>query len=353
MIRLPRGLLPFRRGPGSSGPGSLGAERPGPDILGPERIADAVPAQTVAPDMAGMGPDDIPFSGTVGVSVIRPARLTRRTGVLLMIHGLGSDWDEHDRLAPLWAARYDMICLQIRDRHAGPRGLEIPVDLGKHQVVDALRAVLWALGRWRADRRRIVVWGGSGGGHMALLCGAYAPELFSAVIACCPFTPTLPGEIPGDWQDGWIRRCVPGGPVPSAARALRDPAGLAHRFACPVLLLHGDADPVTGIEHSHRILRAAQRQGAQVRLVTIPGGDHDFFGGPPGLASRKEATERHADTLLRASARRPGIFRAGPLAAGWSLQAGPDGLPVLRAGPPDTAGTGTGAPGPGSGDGRP
>lgn len=294
--------------------------------LEPQRFPQAVRAQAVVD-----APGDIAFDGWVGVSIVAPVHLTPETGLLLMIHGLGSDWDEHDAVARDWAQRYDMICLQVRDRHAGPRGLECPMDLGKYQAVDCLRAVAWTLGRWPCDRRRIVVWGGSGGGHMALMSMVLAPALFSAGIVCCPYThPTLPGELGGEWQDGWIRRCIPEGPVPEEEIFIRSPLRLAHRLTRPLLLMHGDADTVVSVEHSRRLAARLGELGAPLRYREVAGGNHDLSGGPAGLSSRIEATEREAGDLLSESftmeGRMPG---RDPIFGDWLVETADDGLPTL------------------------
>jgi acetyl esterase/lipase len=265
-----------------------------------DRYPTAVPAQEVTVERPG----DIPFAGWVGVSVSRPTVRRERPGLLLMIHGLGSDWDEHDRLARRWADRYGLVCLQVRERHAGPRGLEIPADLGKYQTVDCLRAILWALDREDVDPRRVLLWGGSGGGHLALQCALYAPELFAGVVACAPITQmTYPGEISNEWQDGWIRRAIPSGPIPTDEVELRSPVHLIGRLHCDAVVLHGDRDPVVSCEHSRRLVDAAQGRVQTLRYIELPGGDHDFGGAPAGLGTRADATEHYAAHIL-AEARR-------------------------------------------------
>lgn len=295
-----------------------------------QRFPAAVPAQSVS-DEPGQVAGEVPFGGKIGVSAALPARVTPETGLLLMIHGMGSDWDEHDALAGQWADRYNMICLQVRDRHAGPRGLEIPVDLGKYQTIDCLRAVAWALGRWPCDHRRIVVWGGSAGGHMALMSMILAPELFAAGIVCCPFThPTMPGEITEEWQDGWMRRCIPDGPVPEEEIDIRSPLRLVHRLTRPLLVMHGDADDVVSVVHSRRLTAALAARNAPARYVEIPGADHDLCGRPAGFSSRKEATEREADSLLRGRFPIEGHFlRHDPVIGGWLVETAAEDLPML------------------------
>ena len=55
-------------------------------------------------------------------------------------------------------------------------------------VQDILDAVAWAKKTHSIDADRVYVAGGSGGGHMALLAAAKAPDVFAAVAAFCPIT---------------------------------------------------------------------------------------------------------------------------------------------------------------------
>lgn len=277
-------------------------------------VNDAADAQSVLKSLPG----EVPFQGQVGVRITSPSQASNNSGLLVIVHGLGSDWDEHDRLAENWAEEFDVHCLQLRDRHAGPRGLQPPMDLGKYQTIDLLRAVCWAIGNLSFNHRRLFVWGGSGGGHMVLQAAIMAPELFTQAIACCPYTTiTRPGEIAGDWCDGWVRMLVERGSdldnVPRHELDIRSPLLHTNRLSTPLLLLHGDSDAVVSVEHS-RALAAAMAASVDFRYVEIPGGDHDFFGGPPGLSSRKEATETLAETILKGIGRLGGNWASTPFA---------------------------------------
>ena len=289
-----------------------------------ERFEKAVVAQPVT----AAKPGDIPFEGYVGVSVTQPNRMTAGTGLLLMIHGLGSDWDEHDKLAAEWSERYDMLCLQVRDRHAGERGMAVPMDFGKYQTIDCLRAVQWVLGRYDVDAKRIVVWGGSGGGHVTLQCALFAPDLFAAAISCCPYThPTVEGEIVGEWQDGWIRRCIPEGAPPASEQAIRSPLVNVERLKTPVLLMHGSEDRVVHPLHSRRLAEAARAAGRPLRYREITGGDHNFYGGLDGLYSRKNATELLGNHLMISkSAQSVRIAATKPTEGWWVRPNRRDGL---------------------------
>jgi len=293
-----------------------------------QHFGDVIPAQTVN----NATPGDIPYCGNIGVSVVLPEVRTARTGLLVMIHGLGSDWDEHDDTARDWADRFDLICIQVRDRHAGPRGLEIPVDLGKYQTIDVLRACQWAVRRFAPDLRRIFIWGGSGGGHMGLMATIMAPNLFAGAVICAPFThPTFPGDIPEEWQDGWIRRCIPDGPVPQCEILVRSPLELHQHIRTPIVLIHGDKDNVVSCEHSRRLANKLFGTPGKFLYVELEGADHDFFGGRSGCDSRKVASETLAGDMLNGKADENGRFPVSEvLACGWCCELQDDEWLYLR-----------------------
>ena len=46
----------------------------------------------------------------------------------------------------------------------------------------------------------------------------------------------------------------------------------------PLLLLHGESDERVSVEDSRALAAGIERAGGTVRLVTVPGGDHDLTG---------------------------------------------------------------------------
>ena len=117
----------------------------------------------------------------------------------------------------------------------------------------------------------------------------------------------MPGQfsVP-EWQDGWMRRCVPEGPVPEREVEVRNPLALCANIDAPVVLMHGSGDREVAVEHSQMMSEALRQAGAKVVYREIPGGDHQFAGGPSGLDSRAQATETVADDIMR-NTRRPQI----------------------------------------------
>ncbi|SEU43130.1 alpha/beta hydrolase family protein [Nonomuraea wenchangensis] len=138
------------------------------------------------------------------------------------------------------------------------------------------------LGRTLADargpgRRRPMLYGISYGAYLALLAVAAEPDLWARAAVIAPF---LSGrEL---YRDG-----------PPSVRALldrlggqveldddlgpRDLARLADRMRPPIMIVHGEQDPIIPVTHSRRLhsrLLAAAHPVAPVYLE-IPGSDHD------------------------------------------------------------------------------
>ncbi|MFI7690150.1 alpha/beta hydrolase family protein [Nonomuraea sp. NPDC049655] len=128
---------------------------------------------------------------------------------------------------------------------------------------------------------RPMLYGASYGAYLALLACAAQADLWSRAAVVAPF---LSGrEL---YEDG-----------PPPVRALLDRLGgrtgiddelgprdllrLAGRMRLPLLIVHGDDDPIIPVEHSRRLyarLRAAQwPEGAAPTYLEVPGGGHDLL----------------------------------------------------------------------------
>ncbi|MVZ99052.1 prolyl oligopeptidase family serine peptidase [Actinomadura sp. LD22] len=140
--------------------------------------------------------------------------------------------------------------------------------LDAHDCADAATH-LAATGR--ADPDRTVIWGASAGGYTALRALA-TTDTFTAAIAHCPVID------PATWRDAAPKFQAHHadtliGPWPDTAPTYEERSLLHHPedITRPVLILHGDNDPITPPAQS-RALAAAL--GAQARLLTFPGEGH-------------------------------------------------------------------------------
>jgi acetyl esterase/lipase len=172
---------------------------------------------------------------------------------------------------------------------------------------DAKAALRWA----RANREilgidadRVVAWGESAGGHLALLLGLTAGiasldgvvgahleqrTSVNGVVAWYPvsdFAALNAQRLPGstadhEAADSFESRFL-GAPIPSIPELAAMASPMHHVRACvpPVQLHHGDADAVVPYAQSSALGDALLAYGNDVELRTVPGSDHFWTGAP-------------------------------------------------------------------------
>lgn len=139
------------------------------------------------------------------------------------------------------------------------------------------------------DQKRIIVYGTSAGGHLALMAGLL-PTGNEIDLPSCKDAPR-PAAIldffgPTDLTtirsiDGKLHPAVPRwiGEVPDLTKAARNvsPVHWLDKSAPPVFIVHGDADEVVPISQSIDLDRRLAELGVQHEFVIVPGGGHGKF----------------------------------------------------------------------------
>lgn len=130
---------------------------------------------------------------------------------------------------------------------------------------------------WGSPTHTAIV-GSSAGGFTALGVAASDPQSIAAVIAAYPVT-DLSGRADGTdrFERHYIDSLV--GKLPDAARlrSARSPINFAERLAAvPILLMHGDKDPVVPIEQSKAFVERCLAAGAEIEFVIYEGEGHGF-----------------------------------------------------------------------------
>jgi dipeptidyl aminopeptidase/acylaminoacyl peptidase len=140
----------------------------------------------------------------------------------------------------------------------------------------------------QAHHRRMVIWGASAGGYTALRALALT-DVFAAGIARCPVVD------PATW-----RRAAPKfqahhaegliGPWPDRAKIYQERSALhnANLINQPVLIIHGEDDPITPIQESRAL---ADALGVDAELITFPGEGHTLRS-PAAVTAAIEAEHR-------------------------------------------------------------
>lgn len=182
--------------------------------------------------------------------------------------------------------------------------------LAMHDVIDAVE---FAKTRARIDPKRVYLFGGSGGGHMALLMAARAPQIWAGVSTWVPITDLTAWHAESlakkTGYAAMIEKCCGGPPGPATAVEYRRRSplfGLEAASRVPVDINVGIHDGHTGTVLASHSLRAfdvlAQAAGMPDRGLTDD--DIAFIVDrrqiPPSLAAETEADpERQKAVLFR------------------------------------------------------
>lgn len=233
----------------------------------------------------------IPFAAPGGtplhLNLYRPLQKGRYPVVVLLY---GGAWQRgapilEDRLARYLAARG--FCVFVPEYRHAPV-YRYPAQL--EDIRSALAFVRQEGGRYEADPSRIVLWGKSAGGHLAMLA-AYQPDLppVAGVVSYYgPIDLTAGYNDPPRPDPIDVRRSLEIflGRPPNALRAqylAASPSSYASRPLPPTLLVQGGRDHIVLPKFPRRLRDRLHRTGTRAALVEIPWADHAFdslFFGP-------------------------------------------------------------------------
>jgi len=160
---------------------------------------------------------------------------------------------------------------------------------------DAARFLLKNAQNYNLDTERYGVWGGSAGGHLSLMTAlgkdedflgdsalAEVPLDFKCVASYYPLTSLVNRDVlvGSKFEDPSVLLHVLDGPFsekPELARLL-SPVEYLSETSPPILLLHGEKDPILSIKNSRYMVDVAKEKGANVRLLAVQNAAHSFHG---------------------------------------------------------------------------
>jgi len=229
----------------------------------------------------------------VDILVINPEALDDATGLMLALHGWGNNRYQYRDMMEDFSKRYNVVCISPEFRDSGfdasPNGTGIkqPYDFSHLQVIDTLSSLQAVrLRSPKLNDRRTFIWGGSQGGHIAVLATEFAPHTFALTIDACGIAyPT-----PEFWEKaGWHGE--------GAEFEIRDTRRFVDKIQNKVVLFHGIKDELVNVQESYDLETALRNADKEVEAHYYPNGDH--FLRPD--SSRMEATIEHAsrDLLTR------------------------------------------------------
>ncbi|MGH9628079.1 MAG: alpha/beta hydrolase fold domain-containing protein [Bryobacteraceae bacterium] len=152
-------------------------------------------------------------------------------------------------------------------------------------VTDVLKAAEWFrknAGDWGVDRKRIVVTGGSAGGHLSLMVGMTPKSAklgptsrVAAVVNFYGITDVqdqLQGPNMREYAVTWIPE--QDGRFDLARRV--SPVTYVRKDLPAILTIHGTVDETVPYEHGVNLTKALRDAGADAEMISVPGGAHGF-----------------------------------------------------------------------------
>ncbi len=216
------------------------------------------------------------------LDVMQSTRSTakKRPGVLV-IHGGGwTGGTKESQVVP--------VCLRYLEK--GFVVVNVEYRLAKAAIApaaveDVLKAAAWFrknAKKYHVDPNKIVVTGGSAGGHLALMVGMTPktanlgkPAKVAAVVNFYGITDVndqLQGPNKRTYAVTWVPEMK--GRQDLALRV--SPMTYVRKDLPPILTLHGDADPTVPYEHGVKLTKALREAGAHAEMITVPQGKHGF-----------------------------------------------------------------------------
>jgi len=232
------------------------------------------------------------YSKKIFIYIVEPSIINDQTGIMHYAHGWGGNRYQYRDVQKEFADRYNLICIATEYRQSGyyfdpvtGTGADVPYDASHYQVIDCLNAVRKAISLYPSiNRRRLISFGGSQGGHVAMLMSIFCPHTFAFVVSGSGISHADPKIT------GWAGRDFSADEL-----AIRDVIRMAGRVQCPVALMHGTADTVVAVDHTRLLEKALRENGKTVRVKYVEGGGHAL----EPVTDRKTVTVELADDWLK------------------------------------------------------
>ena len=262
---------------------------------------------------------DIPYAGTdhhrqqLDLLLPRERATEAPLPVIAYVHGggwsLGSRLMARPQVAPhVDSGRYAAVAIGYR------LSGEVSYPAQIHDANAGIRWIHANAGRYGLDPDRICAMGSSAGGHLTALLGTTngsaehagslgpSPELSSdvqcAVDLFGPTDLTVPDSEERRAASAGApssREMLLGAPVSEVPELARSASPLHQVDAGdpPFLLIHGTKDPLVAYSDSVALDAALRKAGVHSELMTIEGGGHGDFFGPPIVTRVRAFLDRH------------------------------------------------------------
>jgi acetyl esterase/lipase len=249
------------------------------------------PEPTAAKDIVYVSPDTPDYDAKAQIlDVYQNADATKKSPVLVYMHG--GAWN-HGAKPESWhgfrawlAAGFSVVTVEYRmaDAHFAPAGVQ--------DVRCALSWIKQNATKYNFDATRVVTYGTSAGGHLALLA-AILPAKNDIDLPQCKSQPHISAVLdfygpyhlepnePGAFTSPSTKRWMGPNPQPSleAKERAMSPSTYVNKSMPPVFIAQGDADPTVPYAASVTLHADLEKLGVKNIFDTVPGGGHG--GWPP------------------------------------------------------------------------
>jgi acetyl esterase/lipase len=220
---------------------------------------------------------DRPGGVEVKLDIARPKNGNGPFPLFVFIHGGGWEWGDkaefRDALPRI--ARIGYVCASVDYRRAP--ACQFPAQLD--DVRSAITFLCKNAAKYHLDPDRVALFGGSAGGHLALLAGFTAANDVPGqrIRAIASFAG--PTDLPHLYVKVKGRDLVSDllGTTDRQARIASDASPITHvrRDVPPVITIHGEKDELVPISQAMSLHHALEAAGATQELLVVPGGGHD------------------------------------------------------------------------------
>ncbi len=152
-------------------------------------------------------------------------------------------------------------------------------------VSDVLEAAAWFhknAKRWNVDTKRIVVTGGSAGGHLALMVGMapksahFGPATKVAAVINFYGITDVEDQLQGPNMRKYAVTWVPEQQGRSDLAHKLSPLTYVRRNTPAILTIHGNADQTVPYEQGVQLTKALRDVKADAEMISVPNGKHGF-----------------------------------------------------------------------------
>ncbi|HSO40652.1 MAG TPA: S9 family peptidase [Labilithrix sp.] len=273
-------------------------------------LADPLPESLRGRAMVAGEAVEIPsFDGKkVPAFLYRPAGVTGPVPAIIDVHG-GPTAQSRRTFSPFrqYAASKGYAVLVPNVRGSTGYGKTYTrldnLDLGGGPLKDVVACKRWLVANASVAADKVVVFGGSYGGYMALVAEAFAPDEFAANVDFFGVSDlkTLVESFPPYWASAasYIHQKFgdPKNPAHAAYQHDRSPIHFVGQMKKPLLVVQGDKDARVKKEQSDRIVQGLRERKVPVHYLILENEGHGFTKTENNLRALK-LTDRFLDRYI-------------------------------------------------------